>query len=344
MISVVIIGCGRIAQNHIGALKRIKNAAIVGVCDKDEAKAQKTAESLGCEAFTDGEAMLVKLHPQAAVICVPTFVHEEAVKLCAKHRVAVLCEKPLERTTGACRRLLDAVEEADIIFMTAQVVRHWPGFVEIKEMMDKGELGTVYSMRFRRVTSRDDAVAKWLNMPKLGGGAIHDMLVHDVDFLRYVAGPFESGYASGVKDEFGCYNDVMASIVCKNGIHASAEASFAMQTGYPFSFSVCVNASEATLEYAYHAGIRIADTDESESVMRIWRKGKGMEVVKIEEEDAFYRQMCYFLSCVEKGEKPTLITPAESYEVIKMVDALHESVRTHQAITLDDYVPFDFKK
>ena len=344
MVRVVIIGYGRISANHIAAIDGLSDVQIIGVCDHSADKVEKAAAELGCKGYTDAEKMLTDLKPDAAIICVPTFVHEEYVKLCAKHKVAVLCEKPLARTTGACRRVLDAVREADIIFMTAQVVRFWPGYVEIKEMIDKKELGDIYMMRFRRVTSTDDAIAGWLNMPRKGGGAIHDMLVHDVDYLRYIVGPFQSGYANATKDESGCYNNVMANIVCKNGIHAMAEASFTMQTGYPFSFSVSIIGSEATLEYDYHAGIRIADTDEAESHMKIWRKGKGLEVIRLEEEDAFLRQMRYFTDCVKAGKKPELITPEQTYEVIHMVDALHESAHSGQAVVLDEYEPFDYKE
>lgn len=344
MVKLVIIGCGRIAQNHIAAAKQFSDVKIVGLFDHNGEKAAALAETLGCKGYGDMEELLNEQKPDAAVICVPTFAHEEYVKICASHKVAVLCEKPLERTTGACERLLSAVKEADIIFMTAQVVRFWPGYVEIKEMVDRGELGDIYMIRCRRVTSRDDAVAKWLNMPKLGGGAIHDMLVHDVDFLRYLCGPFKTGFANATKDETGCYNNVMANILCKNGVHAMAEASFTMQTGYPFSFSISLIGSKATLEYNYHAGIRIADTDEQESSFRIWREGTGLEELSFAEEDAFKRQLGYFVECVKKNEKPTLITPEQTYEVIKMIDALHESAHSGQNIELDTYQPFDFKK
>ncbi len=344
MINVVIIGYGRISQNHIAAINQLDDVKLAAICDHSASKAQKVSDELGCAFYADADKMLEEVKPDAAVICVPTFAHEEYVDICARHGVAVLCEKPLTRTTGSCRRVIDTVKKSGIIFMTAQVVRFWPGYVEIKKMIDNNELGDIYMIRFRRVTSRDDAIAKWLNMPKLGGGAIHDMLVHDVDFLRYIAGPFERGYANATKDESGCYNNVMANIVCKNGVHAMAEASFTMQTGYPFSFSISIIASEATLEYDYHAGIRIADTDEAESNMKLWRKGSGLELVRFEEEDAFVRQMRYFTDCVRGHKYPELITPDESYEVIHMIDALHESAHSGKAIVLDEYEPFDFKK
>ena len=344
MVNVVIIGYGRIAQNHIQAIEQLENVQLVGICDHKDEKVQKAAALHNCRGYTDADTMLAELKPDAAIICVPTFAHEEYVEICINHGVAVLCEKPLTRTAGACRRVVDRVNASGIIFMTAQVVRFWPGYVEIKQMLDRNELGDIYMIRFRRVTSRDDAIAGWLNMPKLGGGAIHDMLVHDVDYLRYIAGPFERGYANATKDESGCYNNVMANIVCKNGIHAMAEASFTMQTGYPFSFSVSIIGSKATLEYDYHAGIRIADTDEAESNMKIWREGTGFEKIAVAEEDAFVRQMRYFTDCVSKGEKPALITPDETFEVIHMIDALHESAHTGNAVVLDNYAPFDFRK
>lgn len=343
MVHVAIIGYGRIAQNHIAAISQCDDVRLIAICDQSAEKVNKAGKELGCQSYTDAEKMLSESKPDAVVICVPTHAHEEYVKLCAAHGVAVLCEKPLTRTTGACKRVVDAVKESGIIFMTAQVVRFWPGYVEIKDMIDRNEFGDIYMIRFRRVTSRDDAIAKWLNMPKFGGGAIHDMLVHDVDYLRYIAGPFESCFANATKDESGCYNNVMANIVCKNGIHAMAEASFTMQTGYPFSFSVSITGTDATLEYAYHAGIRIADTDEAESSMRIWRKGTGLEVIHPKEEDAFVRQMKYFTDCVREKKQPELITPDQSYEVILMVDALHESAHSGNSVILDEYTPFDYK-
>lgn len=344
MVRIVIIGCGRIARSHIGAIRTLDDVRIVGLFDHAPAKAVGLAEELGCGIYDDMEKMLNEQHPDAAVICVPTFAHEEYVKICASHGVAVLCEKPLARTPGACARILDAVREAGIVFMTAQVVRFWPGYVEIKRMIDRNEFGKILMIRFRRVTSRDDAIAKWLNMPRLGGGAIHDMLVHDADFLRYICGPFDRCYANATKDESGCYNNVMANIICKNGTHAMAEASFTMQTGYPFSFSVSVIGSEATLEYDYHAGIRIADTDEAESNLRIWRKGTGLEVLPVENADAFARQMRYFADCVSEGRQPEIITPEQTREVILLIDALHESAHTGSVIRLDEYEPFDYSE
>lgn len=330
----VLIGCGLIAASHAEAIGRMKDAKLLAVCDiKDEA-ADQLAEKCRCRAYTDAELMLDEIQPDAAVICVPTFVHEIYVSMCAKRKIHVLCEKPLERNPLNCRKLIEGVKEAGIIFMTAQVVRFWAGYVDIKKMFESGELGQIYMMHLRRVSSRAGQYGQWLFQPDLGGGAMHDMLVHDVDYLRYVAGPFERCYANAVKDETGCYNNVMANIIHKNGIHAVAEVSFTMQTGYPFSFSVHIVGTETTVEYSYSAGATIADRSGSRCEMKIWRKNKGLEEYPVEEYDAYQKQLEYFVECIREGRQPEVITPEQSYEVISMIDAIHRSADSGEIIAL----------
>lgn len=331
----VIIGCGLISRSHADALKEIEDAELSAVCDNREEAAKKLSCEYGCRPYADAATMLDEVKPDAAIICVPTFAHETYVSMCAERKIHVLCEKPLERNPEAGRKLIDAVKEAGIIYMTAQVVRFWAGYVDIKKMFESGELGDIYMMHLRRVSSKAGQYGQWLFNPELGGGAMHDMLVHDVDFLRYVAGPFEKCYANAVKDETGCYNNVMANIIHKNGIHAVAEVSFTMQTGYPFSFSVHIVGSKATVEYSYSAGATIADRNGSKSEMKIWKKDIGLETSEVESYDAYLEQLKYFASCVREGKQPEIITPEQSFEVITMIDAIHRSADMGKIVSMN---------
>ena len=329
---VVLIGCGLIARSHVEVLKKIDDADLVAVCDINENAVTTLAKECDCNAYTDAEEMLAAEEPDVAVICVPTFVHERYVKLCAENGIDVLCEKPLERSAETCQKLINDVEQAGIIFMTAQVVRFWPGYTLIKEMYEKGEIGDIYMMHLRLVSSRAGQYGQWLFNPELGGGAMHDMLVHDVDFLRHLAGPFKQCYANAVKDETGCYNNVMANIIHKNGAHAVAEVSFTMQTGYPFSFSIHIVGTKATVEYSYCAGATIAERGGTKSEMKVWYEGTGLKNIEIDDYDPYQKQMEYFLDCVRNKKQPEIITTNQSYDVIKMMDALHLSADTGNII------------
>lgn len=336
----VIIGCGLIAGSHANALRHCREAELTAVCGRRKEPVEKFAREQGCRAYMDVEAMLDEIRPDAAVICTPTFLHEKHVEACAERKIHVLCEKPLEKNPAACRRLLDKVKSWGILFMTAQVVRFWTGYVELKEMFEKGQMGKIYMAHLRRVSHRSGQYSPWIFDPDLGGGAMGDMLVHDVDYLRYAVGPFQSVFAHAVKDETGCYNNVMANIVHKNGVHSLAEVSFTQQTGYPFGFSVDIAGSEATVEYQYSSGAdtlisRSGDASSGNSCqMRIWKKGIGQEIIPIRQYDAYRKQMEYFIECVHEGRQPEIITPEQSLEVICMMDAIKRSADSNEVVYL----------
>lgn len=332
----VIIGCGLIARSHANAIAHNQAAELVAVCDVDFVKAQALAAEYQTQPFSDAEAMLETMKPDFVVICVPTFLHEKYVRLCASKDINVLCEKPLERNLAKARSLVDAVKQSSIVFMTAQVVRFWPGYVEIKELYDQGEIGEILMIHLRRVSSRDESYSKWLFDPDLGGGAMHDMLVHDIDYLRYLCGEFSYCFANAAKDDTGCYNNVFANVVHQNGTHAVAEVSFNMQKGYPFSFSVKIVGTKATIEYDYAAGATIADRSSAQCQMKMWRKGQPVETFDLDPNaDPYQTQMDYYVNCLETGQQPAVITPEESLDVIQMIDALHESADKTAILRVD---------
>lgn len=336
----VIIGCGLIAGSHANAIRNCKGAELAAVCGRRKEPVFKFAKEQGCEEYTDVETMLDEIRPDAAIICTPTYLHADHVEQCAKRNIHVLCEKPLAKTPAECRRILDAAKKGRIIFMTAQVVRFWAGYVEIKSMLQKGQAGEIHMMHLRRVSHRSGKYSQWIFDPLLGGGAMGDMLVHDVDYLRYAIGPFQSVFANASKDETGCYNNVMANIIHKNGVHSLAEVSFTQQTGYPFSFSVDIAGSEATVEYQYASGGSTLVNPSggtcavSTCNMSIWKRREGFQTVPIQQYDAYERQFQYFADCVEKGCQPEAVTPEESYEVICMMDAIRRSADSNEVVHL----------
>lgn len=218
--------------------------------------------------------------------------------------------------------------------MVAQVVRLWPGYVEIKEMADSGELGDIYMAYASRCSTMQTWGNTWLCDPNKGAGAIQDMHVHDIDFLRYLCGEFDTIYCLANKDYTGCYNHAMSSVAFKNGHKAVAEASFTMQEGYPFTMSLKIAATKASVEFYYRAGYSIGDRDEIDTELRIYRKGMSPVVTKPRLYDPYKKQLEYFLSCLENNEQPKIITPEQNLDVIKAVCAIRKSAETNEVIKI----------
>lgn len=333
--NIAIIGCGMIYKSHIRAIQQLPNAKCAAVSDINGDKARAAGESVGCPWFTDAAEMLEKM-PEIdfCILALPTHIHYDYISLCAKYKKAVLCEKPFTITTEDAERTGKLIKDTGITYMTAQVVRFWTGYTEIKRMLEAGEFGELYMSYFSRCSERQAWDNKWLFDPRHGGGAMFDMMVHDIDFMNYLFGEADCVYALASKDETQCYDNVFASVTYKNGVKAVAETAFNMHTGFPFTMYAKVMGSLAAAELYYSAGYDINQRDGAVAELRIFREGKAPEIIKLEQYDAYAAEIGYFIDCLEKGEKPQVVTPEQSVEVIRLVNAIKESADTNTVVKL----------
>ncbi len=333
--AVAIVGAGMISKSHIAAINNLPNAKCVAITDIIHEKAQAAAQKVNCPCFTDAKEMLEKVPEiDVCILSLPTYIHSDYVSLCAEYGKATLCEKPLEMTVEKAERIRSVVQKTGIIYMTAQVVRFWTGYREIKEMMKNGEFGDIYMSYFSRCSEPQKWGNDWLFDPVTGGGAMYDMLVHDIDFMNYLYGPAESVYTVATKSDTNCYNNVFASLIYSGGAKGVAETSFTMKTGYPFTMTAKIMGSKATAEYIYSAGYDINQRNGAIAVLKLFRDGKTPEIINVEQYDAYTKQLAYFLDCVDRGVQPDIVTLDQSVEVIRTIDAIRRSADTNSIIRL----------
>jgi predicted dehydrogenase len=334
MNNVGIIGAGLVSWSHAESIRNIDNACLKAVADILEEPGRALAKEFECDYYQDAEEMLKRADIQIVIIAIPTFLHEKYVTLCAQYGKHVLCEKPIEMTVEATKRMLDNVEKSGIIFMIGQVVRFWGGYTEIKKLYESGELGKVYMAYASRCSEIPKWGSKWMLDPEKGGGAIQELHVHDIDFLRYVFGEIDYVYCLANKDDTGCWNHAMSSIAFKSGEKAVAEAAYTMSSGYPFTMFFKAAGTKGTVEFYYKAGYNIGERDASSSELRIFRNNMEPVIMKIEQHDPYEDQFRYFLTCVEEGKQPERIPHHENLDVIQALVALRESADTGLIIHL----------
>ncbi len=323
-----IIGAGTVAKAHEAAIRNISNAKLCAVADVNKEAAKVLAERNNCEYFDDAQKMLNEVKLDAVIICVPSFLHEEYIELCAKYNVNILCEKPLSTSSDSTTRIFDHIKETDIVFMVAQVVRFWPGYTYIKDIIESGELGSVTMYFASRCAGNEINENSWLFDPQKGAGAILDFHVHDVDYLRYVCGSIDDVYCLAKKDGTGCYNHAVSSFSLKSGAKAVVEADFINQVNYPFNTQVRIETEKATIEYTYRSDMR--DTEYNK--IRIYRKSEALQTVDIESYDAYTKQLEHFIACIDKKRQSVIVPHDENIEVMKTMDAIRRSADTGEVI------------
>ena len=83
MLKVAIIGCGKIADQHVEQIVLIPDCQIVAVCDREELMARQLQERLNTGAcFTDVQELLDKARPDVAHITTPPRTHFAVAKMC----------------------------------------------------------------------------------------------------------------------------------------------------------------------------------------------------------------------------------------------------------------------
>ena len=332
---IAVFGCGMISKSHFKAIAQLPNAQVAAVAEILPDRAKETGERLGCPWYTDAEELL-KEQPQvdACLLCLPTYLHSKYIALCASYGKAVLCEKPFTMTVAQAQNAVDAVARAKVPYMTAQVVRFWTGYREIKQMLDAGELGELYLAYFSRCSERQVWDNTWLYDPENGGGAMYDMMVHDVDYMNYLFGPAKSVYTLASKDDTHCYNNVFANITYESGVKAVAETAFNMHTGFPFSMYAKVMGARAAVELTYCAGYDINQRDGALAQLKIYREGQAPEIRDLEQYDPYAAEIAYFLQCIEEGRAPQVVTIDQSLDVIRTVNAIRQSADTGTVVEI----------
>ena len=178
------MGCGRIAERHLLAYKKMPGVELI-LGDANPEAAIKLGHEQEVE-FVRDPAELYKRDLDAIDVCVPTKWHTERVLEALDSGKHVFCEKPLCTTLEDGRKIDDAARRAKRIVMVGHLYRFHPAFQFVKEVLNDGIIGTPYFAIFR-LGGRGSHVL-WKHQTESGGGAMLEMLVHVLDLVCWYFG------------------------------------------------------------------------------------------------------------------------------------------------------------
>ena len=206
-----VIGVGSLGFHHARLLRAVPDATLVGIHDIDAARLEHVATELGVTPFAEADALLDAV--DAAVLAVPTSVHEAVALDALRRGVHVLVEKPIARSLEEADRILSAAGASGALVQIGHVERfnaalracepylEEPLFVECHRLAPFGPRGT------------DVAV-------------VLDLMIHDLDLvLSLVDRPVRGLAAVGVPVLAGSPDIANARIEFEGGCVANLTAS-----------------------------------------------------------------------------------------------------------------------
>lgn len=195
-IKIGIIGAGRIGKIHADNLLRLPQVEIVAISDLfASAELEAWAAERGIATVTkDSAALIADPEINAIFICSSTDTHVPLIKQAAQAGKHIFCEKPVSMTLSQTEEAVEAVQKAGVKLQIGFNRRFDHNFKRIREHVEQGTIGETHIVK---ITSRDP------NPPhkdyiKVSGGIFMDMMIHDFDMARFLAGSeVEEVFAQG---------------------------------------------------------------------------------------------------------------------------------------------------
>ncbi|GIP37646.1 oxidoreductase [Paenibacillus sp. J31TS4] len=113
----------------------------------------------------------------------------EVIERCEEAGKHVMVDKPAVTTTGALERLKAVVERGRIQVGMLLTERFRPSVQALKACIDRGELGDLVHVAMRKPHRLNPGKRpKWHFPKEENGGIVIDLLIHDVDLVRWLTG------------------------------------------------------------------------------------------------------------------------------------------------------------
>ena len=336
-VNVAIVGLGFMGVTHIKSYQQLTGARIVAVCDAirlpvDGVLGGVSGNIHGAEAINLGkdirtyknlEDLLADAEVELVDLCVPTPLHGPQAIAALRSGKHVLCEKPLARTSAIAREIANAAKAAKGFFMPAMCMRFWPGWSWLKQLADQKTYGKILAARFRRVSAPPGWSRDSYFKGGDSGGALLDLHIHDTDFVQFLFGRPTSVFSTGQSRFSGAIDHVVTQYKVAGGATVYAEGSWLLTSGFSMAFTVVFERATVDFESAHGA-----------DALQLMEEGQPARGIKPEGVDGYVEELRHFITAIQSGQPPTVVTAADGLRAVEICEAEEKSIRTGGVIEL----------
>ena len=338
MLRIGIVGWGFMGKMHFSCYKSDINVEVTAICDADAKQLQNSSGVAGnisgaeddldlsnIALYSDLSKMLAEEKLDALSIASPTFLHASQTIEALNVGVHVFCEKPMALNSGDCREMAEVAKQSGKTLQIGHCIRFWPEYVQAKEIIDSQKYGKVLAATFQRLSLTP--TWSWDNCfldGKRSGGAMLDLHIHDTDYVQYVFGMPKEVFSRGVIGLSGEFDHTVTQYLYGNDCVITAEGGWIMAPGFGFEMSFKIMLEKATLVYS----------SAQEPTFRIFPIDGETIIPEITTGDGYSFEIQHFVDTLSGKAVPSIITPEQSGDSVKIIEAEKESIRNNDKISL----------
>jgi predicted dehydrogenase len=200
-----LIGCGRIAVNHIDAVLKNKNIVLVALCDIDLDQINKISKKTGLSlegvvSYSSHGDLLKKEKLDLVGIATESGAHAEIAIDCLKKGINVIVEKPMALSIKDANKMIEIAKKNKVKLAVCHQNRFNKVILKLKKIIDDKKMGKInYGVANIR-WNRNEAYykqASWRGKWATDGGCLMNQCIHNIDLLLWMIG-------SQVTEVYGC--------------------------------------------------------------------------------------------------------------------------------------------
>lgn len=230
-----LIGCGRIAVNHIKAAMS-NHLELAAICDLEMEQMEKLLikynleDKTSIKRYTDYKEMIQENELDLVAIATESGCHAEIALFCIEHGIHCIVEKPIAMSVEDANKIIDLAHKHGVKVSACHQNRFNVAVQEMRKALEAGRFGRLSHGSVHVRWNRNEEYytqASWRGKWVSDGGALMNQCIHGIDLLRWMMGDEVEEVYGQTRQQFHNYleaEDVgMAVVKFKNGAIATIE-------------------------------------------------------------------------------------------------------------------------
>jgi predicted dehydrogenase len=326
MQKVAVVGFGFMGLTHTMQILKSEKLQLAAIVEKNPKRIEQTLSgdtgnfpvgSLSADdvrhvpVYRDLEDCLSKQAIDNVHICAHTILHVPLTRIALHAGKNVLLEKPMCLIPEEGQELIELARKKGKTFMVGHVLRFKTVCERVRNMIESGEYGGLEIISCHRYAG----VPNWgdwktdASVQKGSGGALFDLLIHDIDFIQSVFG-FPSSIRAELLPGTMSEHDLIFAVweFSNSNTRAVVHGGYPFHSNTPFEAGLWAKFEKATIKWqSKEAGTLLVIDD------------TGIEEVDVRDPGpAHEKEIEYFAQCVEEGKPPSRCMPESSLQAVQL--------------------------
>lgn len=278
-----VLGTGVIANETAAAMAK-NGRRLYAVGNRTHEKAVAFAEKYGIEkVYDDFNDMFTDPDIDIIYITTPHNTHIDFMKKAIENKKHILVEKSITLNSDELSEAVKLAKKNGVVIGEAMTIYHMPIFKEVKKILDTGELGRVNLITANFGSFKPYDMSNRFFNRNLAGGAMLDIGVYALSFVRYFFDSSPNNTLSQVKyAPTGV--DEQSGLLLMNDEGQTASVMLSLHSKQPKRAMIsCERGYIEIMEYPRAWEAKITDAKSGES--RLVKAGKNEDALWYEIED-----------------------------------------------------------